>query len=60
MGMNHLRTLRDFARNDTLPSVTGEDGLAVLKTAIELTSATCKEHYETTATKVAQEVGTRI
>lgn len=47
-------------RNDTLPSVIGEDGLAVLKTAIALAGATCKKYDETAETKVAQEVGTRI
>lgn len=47
-------------RNDILPSVTGEDGLAVLKTAIELSGASHEEYYAASETKVAQEVGTRI
>jgi len=47
-------------RNDTSPSVTGEDGLAVLKTAIELSGASHEEYDATSETKVAQEVGSRI
>ncbi len=44
-------------RNDTLPSVTGEDGLAVLNAAIELSGASVHELRAVRDMKVAVEVG---
>ncbi len=43
--------------NDTLPSVTGEDGLAVLKAAIELSGAAANEVDAKRDVKVAVEIG---
>lgn len=43
--------------NDTLPSVTGEDGLAVLKAAIELSGVSAHEVSAVRDVKVAVEVG---
>ena len=44
-------------RNDTLPSVTGEDGLAVLKVAIQIAGAAGKEATMRNQTKVPVEAG---
>jgi UDP-N-acetylglucosamine 3-dehydrogenase len=46
--------------NDTLPSVTGEDGLAVLTAAIELSGAAGQEVHTAHDVKVAVEVGAEV
>jgi UDP-N-acetylglucosamine 3-dehydrogenase len=43
-------------RDDTAPIVTGEDGLAVLKVALQLTETTRRKEGKTQAVKVAMEV----
>jgi UDP-N-acetylglucosamine 3-dehydrogenase len=44
-------------RNDTIPTVTGEDGAAVLKVALQLSGTISKEEIKDPVTKVAVEVG---
>src|SRR5712691_6663070 len=42
--------------NDTIPTVTGEDGVAVLKVVLQLTESTCTEEVKKQAAKVEVEV----
>src|SRR3989440_7436788 len=58
----HLEYEDIFAalRNDALPSVTGEDGLAVLKAAIQISSMAYQEDHGAQAAKVAVEVGVEV
>ena len=46
--------------NDALPSVTGEDGLAVLKAAIQISSMAYQEDHGVQAAKVAVEAGVEV
>src|SRR6266702_7680290 len=58
----HLEYEDIFAalRNDALPSVTGEDGLAVLKAAIQISSMAYQEDHGVQAAKVAVEAGVEV
>ncbi len=58
----HLEYEDIFAalRNDALPSVTGEDGLAVLKAAIQISSMAYQEDHGAQAAKVAVEAGVEV